>query len=291
MVEHWKPPRRSSKESCGSVGDHETVRKSSKGSSRHASQERSHGSGSRSSSKAKGAVGEARDRSMVGRWRTPFCTDFIDNPVTGGFISPGGGDDAWSIEVDWGELPKLRMSREGSSEVVQGVANFSFTEIVWDCGAVWRKVTPPLSPEDLVRRENCLLSAWQEAIVVERLNESIDIPLVSAEWEKRKIFEPIVEKAQPLVGEAIKDVVSEKLFQLIITAIDDRVTVPEKRLKTRVLFNETIQEPVVKHIHGKVDLLAVPDYLEYVVLNKVVTAITEQAMNSFASRFSRIALA
>lgn len=239
-----------------------------------------------------------QEPNMQGSWSTPFSLDFSYDQGVGAYRSQGIGD-SWLITFERSsDAINLTMRREGSPEVVTGGANFEFTRIQWESGAVWTKNENMVGSRDMggmggatPKNPGAFFSKHQEDLLIDRLNAAVDIPLMDEGTERKLIFEPLVRKLNPMLGPALTACLPKDACDLVQLMLDDSTQGTArgaKRRDTYAILKRNLNEPLVRQLHKKVDMAMIPDEIEIKCLKKIVSVAVGFLVDHVLSGFEKL---
>lgn len=219
------------------------------------------------------------DRSMAGVWTTPLPMVFREVGDDGLRFAAG------ELEVALQRDRRRRVTLSVAGVSVVGNANFEFTHIHWDNGAVWSKehfqpaATSRALDSDIgepsARREQPhLFSDRQADVIIDQINLAVDIPLLGENTE-RKIFAGLVGQLNPLMKSALSSCMPKELAGAIAVLMDETKPKKDKHEHVRRVLKSMMKEPLVAHLHTKIDT-AIPDAFELQVLKKAVGVMIRQ---------------
>lgn len=229
---------------------------------------------------AAGAPAVDGERTMAGVWSTPLPTIFREEEGAEGLcFTSEQGDLQVTLEKD--RPRRVTLSSSGGGAAVSGNANFDFTHIHWDTGAVWSKGDPEayarsrtFGDSDAPAVQQHLFSDRQVNAIIDQLNLAVDIPLLG-EGTERKIFAGLVEQLNPLMKPALASCMPAELAGAIAVLMDETKAHAEKHEHVRGVLKSMIKEPLVANLHTQIDT-AIPDKFELQVLKKAVGVMIRQ---------------
>lgn len=220
------------------------------------------------------------DRTMAGVWSTPL-------PM---FFTADAGQDALRFTSEQGGFQvilqkdrRTRVTLSAGGAPVSGNANFDFTHIHWDNGAVWSKESQrtasrslegnPGESEAAVEQPH-LFSDRQADVIIDQINLAVDIPLLGESTE-RKIIAGLINQLNPLMKPALATCMPPELAGTIGVMLDETKNRQEKHDLVRLVLKSMIKQPLVTHLHTQIDT-KIPDELELKVLKKAVGVMIRQ---------------
>lgn len=115
-------------------------------------------------------------------------------------------------------------------------------------------------------------------VVVDKVNDDINLPLVSESREER-IIEKLVDKLMPKVEPALHAIMPTVYVTCIKMALDERLSLKERRERISDLLRAELAEPLSRELNERVDCSMVPEGLEgkvlKIVANKVIDEFVE----------------
>jgi len=216
---------------------------------------------------------------MAGLWSTPLPIVFREVGDDG--LRFAAGELEVALQPD--RRQRVTLSVGGVSAV--GNANFEFTHIHWENGAVWSKEFQPEGTSRSLdsergaapsarRAQPHLFSERQADVIIDEINLAVDIPLLGERTE-RKIFAGLVGQLNPLMKGALGSCMAKELAGAIAVLMDETMPKKEKHDHVRTVLKSMIKEPLVAHLHTKIDT-AIPDAFELQVLKKAVGIMIRQ---------------
>ena len=115
-------------------------------------------------------------------------------------------------------------------------------------------------------------------VLVEKVNEDVDIPLLTEGLEER-IIDKIVDRVAPKVEPALLSILPTVYVTCIKLALDEAVPLDERKDRISDMLRAELSDPLTKELNERIDMTLVPEKIEGVVLkvvsNKVISAFVE----------------
>jgi len=242
-------------------------------------------------------------RSMEGTWSSPLPIVLVD--AGDGAFRGVGADILLTVEKQIAETVEaivtdgvenklvlretvrhVKMTSNGGAATFHGNVNYELTRIQWATGAVWTKeLTGHLqsgqTPHAVAASDDCdlrpalkavqtgLLSTRQASVVIDKINDSVDLPILPEHLE-RKLIKRIVDKINMLMTEALQSCVSPWMLEGIVALLDETSSARVKSERIRLLLKGRMKVPVVSFLNDHIDMPGVPLEIRELMLKKVV---------------------
>lgn len=120
-----------------------------------------------------------------------------------------------------------------------------------------------------------MLSERQKAVMVEKINDDINLPLVSEEREERLIAK-LVDKLVPKVEPSLLAIIPEVYVMCIKLALDENIPIKERRKSISDKLRAELSEPLSRQLNERVDCSMIPERVEGQVLKIVANKVIDQ---------------
>lgn len=118
-------------------------------------------------------------------------------------------------------------------------------------------------------------------VVVVNVNKELDIPWIPESMEDG-IIKSLVDKVLPEVEPSLLTLVPAAYVACIKIALDDQVSLVEKKTHIAALLRAELAEPLSKELNKRVDLFLIPEGMEgkalKVVADKIIDEIVEKTI-------------
>jgi hypothetical protein len=203
--------------------------------------------------------------SLSGVWASPL-------PVA----LTGGEDGVFQSEAGDLELSLEQGTRAvtltAGDVSVSGKANPAFTRIQWSNGSAWTKQS---TDRDFAFEQPNLLSDRQVSCVVDRINETVDLWLLS-EATERSIIEPPVRKTNEVLKESLQAFMAEDWVTAIATLLDDNKAPEAKTAEIQDIIAKNIRQPLIEQLNGRIDVPVLSEGMEEKLLGVIVEKVLDQ---------------
>lgn len=112
-------------------------------------------------------------------------------------------------------------------------------------------------------------------VVIRKVNEDINLPLISESREER-IIAKVVDKIVPKVEPALLAIMPIVYVTCIKLALDETVSLKDRREQITELLRAELSEPLSKELNDRVDIAFVPERWEGGLLKIVTDKIIEE---------------
>eukprot|EP00752_Nemacystus_decipiens_P018633 g16707.t1 len=123
-----------------------------------------------------------------------------------------------------------------------------------------------------------MLNERQTQVVIRKVNEDLDIPLLS-EGREAKIIGKLVEKIMPKVEPSMQAIMPEVYVRCIKAALDEAHSIKSRRKHISTLLRAELSEPLSRQLNERVDVSIIPEKWEgkalKIVANKVIDEFVE----------------
>eukprot|EP00275_Glaucocystis_incrassata_P001707 EC123747.1.p1 GENE.EC123747.1~~EC123747.1.p1 ORF type:complete len:133 (+),score=19.90 EC123747.1:125-523(+) len=120
-----------------------------------------------------------------------------------------------------------------------------------------------------------MLSQLQQQKLVAKLNEEIDIPLMS-EGHEGRIIAKLVEKADRKLEPALRACVPEDYVNLIKIFLSDTIPPDDKRVQIAEILQRNLGPPITEYLNQTNDVPMIPEELEQKGIAKIVDMIIKE---------------
>lgn len=124
-----------------------------------------------------------------------------------------------------------------------------------------------------------MLNERQQKVIVARVNEDVDLPLLSEEREERMI-EKIMDKIEPHVEPALGRLMPEVYLTCIKLALNEELHVKERRKLISKLLRGELAGPLSRELNERVDIRFIPERLEGMLLKVVANKVIDEFVDT-----------
>ncbi|CAM9670522.1 unnamed protein product [Ascophyllum nodosum] len=206
-------------------------------------------------------------------------SDRISNVMRGNLSEP--------LARNLDERVSCMLPKRVEAFVFQKIANKIIdSSVEWTVGKVDSQLQSMVLSRSAPR--DSMLNERQRHVAITRLNEEIDIPLLSEEREERMI-EKTFDRVMPQVEPSLNMILPEVWVTCIKLALNEHLTVKERRKEISGLVRGELSEPLSREINERVDVKFIPEKIEGKVLkiltNKIIDEIVEWTVGKVDDKF------
>jgi len=172
-----------------------------------------------------------------------------------------------------GSTQSVQLNRNG--EGMSGRANYECTRISWQNGSCWVKEEPVSRDLEFSSEQANLLSDKQLNVVIDKVNEKLDIWLLSEKAERKLIAVPATQLNEKL-GDALASFLHPEMVTALKVLLDDTKEVDAKEAEIQSALKNTLRDPVAKALNDKINLPIIGEDLEQQVFDMIVDSIIQQ---------------
>jgi aspartate/glutamate racemase len=171
----------------------------------------------------------------------------------------------------------VTLSSGGAS--VDGKVNARLTRIQWSGGAAWtRESSERRRSFEAEASQPHMLSSRTVDCVVDRINESIDIPLMSEQAERKLIFEPLMKKVNTHLRDALLAFMAEHWVDALRTLLDDAMEHREKTAKIQRIIAHNVRAPLVEALNKRIDIPMLSESMEAKLFEPIVQKLLDEVV-------------
>lgn len=200
-------------------------------------------------------------------------------------VALSGGGEGGVYESDCGRMRltldkatrAVTLSSGGVS--VDGKVNARLTRIQWSGGAAWTKeVQERRRSFEAVVQQPHMLSSRTVDCIVDRVNEAIDIPLMSEQTERKLIFEPLMQKVNTHLQDALSVFMAEHWIDALRTLLDDAMEHREKTTKIKRIIAHNVRAPLVEALNERIDIPLLTERMEAKLFEPIVQKLLDEVV-------------
>ncbi|CAM9916256.1 unnamed protein product [Ectocarpus sp. 12 AP-2014] len=132
-----------------------------------------------------------------------------------------------------------------------------------------------------------MLNERQRAVMVRKVNEDLNIPILS-ESRERRLIEKLVDKIMPKVEPSMQAIMPDVYVRCIKKALDETETIKNRRKHISTILRGELSEPLTRQLNERVDCSGIPEKWEGKVLklvsNKVIDEFVEWTVGEVDER-------
>mmetsp|Transcript_98440 Transcript_98440/g.317362 ORF Transcript_98440/g.317362 Transcript_98440/m.317362 type:complete len:221 (-) Transcript_98440:102-764(-) len=206
---------------------------------------------------------------LCGSWSTPLPVCFSEGED--GVLTSEAGDMQLQFDKE-----TAAVTLTIGDTAVSGKLDKSFSRIRWQGGAVWAKDT---SSKEFGMPQSDLLSEAQVNTVIDRINESVNIWVLTESME-RALIEPPVRQVNGLLKESLRAFMLEDWAAAIEALLDESLP-PDGKISTlSAVMGRQLREPLVEALNGRIDLPVIGEGMEEQLLNTVVDKVLDSIVTA-----------
>ncbi|CAK0841368.1 unnamed protein product [Prorocentrum cordatum] len=162
---------------------------------------------------------------------------------------------------------------------VDGKVNAGLTRIQWSSGAAWtREVVEERRRSVVAEAQPHMLSGRAVDCIVDRINEAVDIPLMSEQAERKFIFEPLMKNVNANLRGALLTFMAEPWVDALRTLLDDAMEHREKTAKIQQILAHHVRAPLVEALNKRIDIPLLTESMEAKLFKPIVQKLLDEVV-------------
>jgi hypothetical protein len=162
---------------------------------------------------------------------------------------------------------------------VDGKVNARLTRIQWGGGAAWTKeATERRRSFEAEAPQPHMLSSRTVDCIVDRVNESIDIPLMSEELERKLIFKPLMKNVNIHLQDALSTFMAKHWIDALRTLLDDAMEHREKTTTIQRIIAHNVRAPLVEALSKRIDIPLLTERMEAKLFEPIVQKLLDEVV-------------